>query len=75
MLKELLGTFSENIIEAPFSCDFGTNVHLGKNVYVNRNCVFIDVCEIRIGNGTLLSPGMLKLQKSFNMDEIIKNYF
>jgi hypothetical protein len=51
ILKDLLGTFSFNCyIEPPFYCDYGSNIHLGKGVYMNHNCCILDVCEVSIGD-------------------------
>lgn len=57
--KQLLGSVGSNVfIEPPFRCDYGYNVHLADGVYMNFNCVLLDVCEIRIGARTLLAPGV-----------------
>lgn len=57
ILKELLGSCGENIyIEPTFNCDYGKNIYLGENFYANYNCVFLDVCEIRIGKNCFVAP-------------------
>ncbi|HEY2420880.1 MAG TPA: sugar O-acetyltransferase [Neobacillus sp.] len=59
ILKELFGTTGENIfIEPTFRCDYGSNIHVGDNFYANFDCVFLDVCEIRIGNNCFIAPGV-----------------
>jgi maltose O-acetyltransferase len=59
ILKELFGSTGENIyIEPTFRCDYGYNIHVGENFYANFDCVFLDVCEIRIGNNCLIAPGV-----------------
>jgi maltose O-acetyltransferase len=59
ILQELLGTIGKNIfIEPPFRCDYGYNIHVGENFYANFDCVFLDVCEIRMGDNCLLGPGV-----------------
>ena len=56
ILKELFGTFSFNCyVEPPFYCDYGSNIHLGKGVYMNHNCLILDVCEVTIGQGLILT--------------------
>ena len=47
---------SEFLIRAPFYCDFGINIVLGKNVFINCNCVFLDCNVIKIGNNTVIGP-------------------
>jgi len=59
ILKQLLGSFPDSCcIESPFYCDYGSNIHLEENVFMNFNCTILDICEVRIGSGTLLAPGV-----------------
>lgn len=46
------------IVQAPFYCDYGSNIHLGERVFFNFNCVVLDVCDVRIGSHTLLGPAV-----------------
>jgi acetyltransferase-like isoleucine patch superfamily enzyme len=43
-------------IEPPVNMDYGYNVKLGKNVFVNYHSVFLDTCLISIGSRTLVGP-------------------
>ena len=45
-------------IEPPFFCDYGYNIHTGKNVFFNFNCVLLDVMPIRIGANVLFRPNV-----------------
>lgn len=45
-------------IEPPFNCDYGCNITLGKGVYMNFNCVILDVGYVSIGDNTFLAPGV-----------------
>ncbi len=58
LLAELFRAETDADIQAPFHCDYGYNVMLGRNVYVNVNCVFLDVTPIRIGSRALVGPGV-----------------
>lgn len=59
ILKQLFGESGENTyIEPSFRCDYGYNIRLGKNFFANFDCVFLDVCEIKIGDNCLLGPGV-----------------
>lgn len=59
ILRELLGsTGTHYYIEPTFRCDYGYNIHVGENFYANFDCVFLDVCEIRIGDNCFLAPGV-----------------
>ncbi|MCS7462155.1 maltose O-acetyltransferase [Paenibacillus doosanensis] len=59
LLRELFGSMGNHYyIEPTFRCDYGYNIHVGENFYANFDCVFLDVCEIRIGNNCFLAPGV-----------------
>lgn len=59
LLKELFGSTGETLyIEPPFHCDYGYNIHVGENFFANFDCVFLDVCEIKIGDNCLIAPGV-----------------
>ncbi len=59
LLKELFGSTGESLyIEPAFRCDYGYNIHVGENFYANFDCVFLDVCEIRIGDNCFIAPGV-----------------
>lgn len=59
LLKELFGSTGKNIyIEPTFRCDYGYNIHVGENFYANFDNVFLDVCEIRIGDNCFIAPGV-----------------
>lgn len=57
LIKRLFGSSGNNcFIEPSFKCDYGFNIHVGENFYANFDCVFLDVCEIRIGNNCMIAP-------------------
>lgn len=55
-LRRLLNTAGNFWIKPPFSCDYGFNITLGKDVMLNYGCVLLDVCPIVIGDQTLIGP-------------------
>lgn len=43
ILGDLLGDGGDTAwIQPPFFCDYGTNIHLGKKVFFNFNCIVLD---------------------------------
>ncbi len=57
LLKDLLGHKGENIwINAPFFCDYGENIRIGANTFINTNCIFLDDNYISIGENGLIAP-------------------
>ncbi|MDX1942325.1 MAG: sugar O-acetyltransferase [Saprospiraceae bacterium] len=57
ILSELLGKKGSNVwIEAPFSCDYGENIYIGDNTFINTNCILLDNNKISIGKNALIAP-------------------
>lgn len=58
-LAQLFATYGQDcLIEAPFHCSYGLNIHLGAGVYMNSGCVILDSAPVHIGDGTLCGPGV-----------------
>lgn len=45
-------------IEAPFHCSYGINITLGSRVYMNAGCTILDSGTVRIGDRSMLGPGV-----------------
>lgn len=59
ILTELIGSRGENVwITAPFFVDYGENIHIGNNVEINMNCIFLDCNRITIGDNSGIAPGV-----------------
>lgn len=43
---------------APFFCEYGVNIKVGKECFVNYNCVFLDVSPITLGNGVWIGANV-----------------
>ena len=43
-------------ILAPFRCDLGFNIKLGKDVLINYNCTFLNTAEISVGDNAMIGP-------------------
>ncbi len=46
------------VIRPPFFCDYGYNIQLGDGVFLNFNCVILDVVEVSIGDRTQIGPAV-----------------
>ncbi|KAL4896337.1 hypothetical protein BDV59DRAFT_199534 [Aspergillus ambiguus] len=44
------------VVESPFQCHYGYNVHIGEDVMVSESCLFVDDCAITIGAHTWIGP-------------------
>jgi len=59
LLRERFGAVGANcVIRPPFHCDYGFNISLGSGVFLNFNCVVLDVVEVVIGDRTQIGPGV-----------------
>jgi acetyltransferase-like isoleucine patch superfamily enzyme len=62
-IRTLLSQLTGRTIDAsvtvfpPFYTEFGKNLRLGKNVFINLGCRFQDVGGITVGDGTLIGHG------------------
>lgn len=45
-------------IKIPFMCDYGYNIEIGDNVFINYNCTMLDCNKIKIGNNVLIAPNV-----------------
>jgi maltose O-acetyltransferase len=58
ILTELFGRATDAWIQPPFYCDYGYNLHLGRKVFFNFNCVVLDVMPVRVGDNVLFGPSV-----------------
>jgi maltose O-acetyltransferase len=59
ILLERLATVGQGLdIRSPFYCDYGFNISLGERVFLNFNCVILDVVAVSIGDRTQIGPGV-----------------
>ncbi len=58
LLKELLGKLGKgSTIKAPFFCEYGKTISIGKRTYINMNVTMLDGAPITIGSNVLIGPG------------------
>lgn len=60
-------------IERPIRVDYGTNVRLGTNVFINFNCTILDTCLVTIGSRTLLGPNVSIFSGMHPLDPELRN--
>ena len=59
LLAAHLGAVGARVaIRAPLYLDYGYNVFVEDDVFLNYGCVLLDVCPIRIGAKTQIGPGV-----------------
>ncbi len=59
IMHDLFRQVGKNVwIEPDFRCEFGKNITIGDNVYINFGCVILDCGQVVIGNSTLIGPNV-----------------
>ena len=56
LLRGLFGSCENFTIEPDFWCDYGCNIHLGKNFYANHGLVILDGARVTIGDNVMIAP-------------------
>ena len=49
---------NELVVFAPFYCEYGVNIRVGKGCFINYNCTFLDVAPITLGDGVWLGANV-----------------
>ena len=59
LLKKIVGGIGhDSMIESPFNCTYGKNIHMGDHVYLNFNCVILDNNTVRFGSYVMVGPAV-----------------
>jgi maltose O-acetyltransferase len=73
ILTQLLGKIGRRVaIEPPFYCDYGSNITLGDDVFINFNCVVLDCARVAIGSNVLLGPAVQIYTAQHPLDPAIR---
>ncbi len=74
LMQKLFKKVGRNVwIEPDFKCEFGKNITIEDDVYINFGCVILDCAEVTIGSHTLLGPniGLYAANHSTDVEERI----
>lgn len=59
LLRGLLGSCGGKlIVNQPFRCDYGCNIHVGENFFANFNLTILDEAEVRMGCNVFIGPNV-----------------
>ncbi|GJE16526.1 sugar O-acetyltransferase [Methylobacterium marchantiae] len=59
VLREIFAAVGDQaVIRPPFHCDYGFNISIGANVFLNFNCLILDCTTVTIGDRTQIGPGV-----------------
>ena len=57
LIKEILGSTKNSLlIESNFYCDYGYNISVGENFYMNHNGVILDGAKVEFGDNVFVGP-------------------
>lgn len=57
IIKKLFGKTKNNFcVTAPFWCDYGFNIEIGENFYVNHGCIILDGAKVIFGDNVFIAP-------------------
>ena len=70
ILKEIINEIGPNFdILSPFYCDFGENIHIGKNFYANHNLSILDGGKVTIGDYVFIAPNVVITTAGHALDQ------
>src|SRR6202035_4844109 len=72
LLERFAGVGEGAVIRPPFHCDYGFNISLGAGVFLNFNCVILDVVEVSIGDRTQIGPAVQILAADHPRDPAVR---
>ncbi len=73
LLGELLGHLGDNVtIQPSLRCDYGTNISIGRNTFVNCDCIFLDCNRITIGEDVQIAPRVQLYTAGHPLDPAIR---
>lgn len=76
ILKGLFGSIGERfIINQPFRCDYGCNIFLGEDCFINFNCVILDEAKVTIGDHAFIGPNVSIYTACHPLDPVKRNQF
>jgi maltose O-acetyltransferase len=58
LAERLAEVGADAFVQPPFHCDYGFNISLGAGVFLNFNCVILDVAAVSIGDRTQIGPAV-----------------
>ncbi|OOF38538.1 galactoside O-acetyltransferase [Rodentibacter rarus] len=74
LIRKLFGQADETTsINAPFHCDYGINIKVGKNFFTNYHCVMLDNGGITIGDDVMFAPNVSLYTVGHPLDVELRN--
>lgn len=66
-LMEVIGTLvdASTFVMVPFYTNFGRHITLGRNIFINQNCTFLDLGGIIIEDDVIIGPRVKIISESY----------
>lgn len=59
IVRELFGRADETtFLNPPFYCDYGNQIFVGKNCFINYNCTILDNAVVTMGDNCMPAPNV-----------------
>lgn len=58
IVRELFGDVENVCVNPPFYCDYGFNISIGSNTFINYNCTILDTAKVKIGSNCQFAPNV-----------------
>ena len=76
LIKQIFGKTGEKItVESSFYCDYGYNIEVGENFYMNHNCVILDCARVKFGDYVFIGPNCTFYTPIHPMDAKTRNSY
>ena len=73
ILEQLLGKPTDAHIDAPFFCDVGTNITIGRHCFANHNVVILDCAAVTLGDYVMIGPNTVISAAGHPLDPVARN--
>ena len=71
MFKTLFQAIGDaSIVKTPFHCEFGKQIFIGKNTFINMGVTMLDGAKITIGNNVMIGPSTQIYTASHSINHI-----
>ena len=69
IMRRLFRGVGERVYMEPvFRCEFGKNITVGNDVYINFGCTILDCAQVTIGDNTLIGPNVSMYSANHSLD-------
>ena len=69
IMRKLFKKVGERVfLEPDFTCEFGKNITLGSDLYINFGCTILDCGQVTIGSNTFIGPNVSIYSANHSLD-------